>query len=101
MQQRLAGYRANVARYESEPDPANPTDPLKGEGKKVQSPWLYKFLMSPTPIRPWLKVRMPTFGFSPEETETLLRYFAAIDHKDVPYTFVDRSTLDPNLVKAG
>jgi hypothetical protein len=44
---------------------------------------------------------MPTFGLSGEETETLLRYFAAIDHKDVPYTFVDRSTLDPDLVKAG
>jgi hypothetical protein len=44
---------------------------------------------------------MPTFGFNDEETETLLRYFAAIDRKNVPYTFVDRSTLDPTLIKAG
>jgi mono/diheme cytochrome c family protein len=74
---------------------------LRGEGKKVQSPWLYKFLKAPTTIRPWLQVRMPTFGLSDHETETALSYFAALDHKDVPYTYVDRSMLDPTLVKAG
>ena len=31
---RLAEYRATAARYQSEPDPAAPSDPLKGEGKK-------------------------------------------------------------------
>jgi len=74
---------------------------LRGEGKKVQSPWLFRFLKAPSPIRPWLKVRMPTFGLSDGETEAALRYFAAVDHKQVPYTFFDRSTLDPTLVKAG
>ncbi len=74
---------------------------LRGEGKKVQSPWLYKFLKAPSTIRPWLQVRMPTFGLSDHETETVLRYFAALDQKDVPYTYVDRSMLDPTLVKAG
>jgi hypothetical protein len=29
---RLARYRATVARYESEPDPEAPSDPLRGEG---------------------------------------------------------------------
>jgi hypothetical protein len=33
-QKRLAGYRATIARYDSEPDPGNPNDLLKGEGKK-------------------------------------------------------------------
>jgi hypothetical protein len=32
-QQRIERYKATVARYESEPDPADPTNPLKGEGK--------------------------------------------------------------------
>jgi len=96
----IEGRGGNIRRlYENQLTMAPPN--LMGEGKKVQSPWLFKFLQHPTPIRPWLQVRMPTFGLSNEETETLLRYFAAIDHKDVPYTFVDRSTLDPNLVKAG
>ncbi len=30
----VAKYSATVARYESEPDPNDPTNPLKGEGKK-------------------------------------------------------------------
>jgi mono/diheme cytochrome c family protein len=90
----------NIRRlYEEQISMAPPN--LRGEGKKVQSPWLYRFLKAPSPIRPWLKVRMPTFGLSDAETETVLRYFAALDKKDVPYTYVDRSTLDPTLVKAG
>lgn len=31
---RLADYRATIARYESEPDPAAPNDPVRGEGKR-------------------------------------------------------------------
>jgi hypothetical protein len=31
---RLADYKSTVARYDSEPDPGHPGDPLKGEGKK-------------------------------------------------------------------
>lgn len=33
-EQRLARYKAAIARYESEPDPEAPDDPLRGEGKK-------------------------------------------------------------------
>jgi hypothetical protein len=32
--QQLAEHRATIARYESEPDPAAPNDPLRGEGKR-------------------------------------------------------------------
>jgi hypothetical protein len=34
LQGRIQSYRDTVARYESEPDPADPSDLLKGEGKK-------------------------------------------------------------------
>lgn len=34
VQKRIAQYRATVARYDNEPDPTDPTNPLKGEGKK-------------------------------------------------------------------
>jgi mono/diheme cytochrome c family protein len=85
--------------YEAQPTMAPPN--LRGEGQKVQSAWLFDFLKAPTPIRPWLKVRMPTFGLSDHETEAALRYFAALDQKAVPYTFVDHSTVDAKLVKAG
>ena len=90
----------NVRRlYEKSISMAPPN--LLGEGNKVQSPWLYRFMKQPSPIRPWLKIRMPTFGLSDDETEHVLQYFAAIDGHDVPYAFVDHSTLDPKLVKAG
>ena len=34
---RLADYRSTIARYENEPDPAAPSDPLRGEGKRQLS----------------------------------------------------------------
>ena len=34
MERQLAAHRATIARYESEPDPAAPNDPLRGEGKR-------------------------------------------------------------------
>jgi hypothetical protein len=34
IERQLAEHRATIARYESEPDPAAPNDPLRGEGKK-------------------------------------------------------------------
>ncbi|HYN45405.1 MAG TPA: DUF4337 domain-containing protein [Allosphingosinicella sp.] len=34
LERSLAESRANIARYESEPDPAAPNDPLRGEGKR-------------------------------------------------------------------
>lgn len=33
-EKRLSSYKATIARYDSEPDPAAPADPMKGEGKK-------------------------------------------------------------------
>lgn len=33
IQKRIAEYRATVARYDNEPDPKDPSNPLKGEGK--------------------------------------------------------------------
>ncbi len=34
IESRIARYKGTVARYDSEPDPKDPTNPLKGEGKK-------------------------------------------------------------------
>ena len=34
IERQLAEHRATIARYESEPDPAAPGDPLRGEGKR-------------------------------------------------------------------
>jgi mono/diheme cytochrome c family protein len=67
---------------------------LYGEGKKVQFPWLYKFINKPVNLRPWLEVRMPTFNFQPEEATSVVRYFATIDGQQYPYEFykeIDKS----------
>jgi len=45
---------------------------LNGEGEKVQSNWFFSFLKAPVPIRPWLELRMPTFGFSDEHANQLV-----------------------------
>lgn len=51
---------------------------LAAEGARVQSDWLFEYLHDPGEVRlrPWLGVRMPTFGFSDTEVNTLVSYFA-------------------------
>ena len=59
---------------------------LNTEGAKTQPEWLYNFLYDPsTPIRPWLDVHMPTFGFNDEELNTLTQYFSAVDAAAYPF----------------
>lgn len=75
---------------------------IRGEGAKVQSEWLFAFLHAPKTgeIRPWLKVRMPTFGFETDQINTLTAYFAAQDK--ARYPFDDRvESLDPRSRAAG
>jgi mono/diheme cytochrome c family protein len=74
---------------------------LIGEGQKVQENWLYNFLKGPTPIRPWLEVRMPTFPLDNQDATTLVRYFAAMDHVQVPFVHIDKAMLRPEYVDAG
>ncbi|HET7711432.1 MAG TPA: cytochrome c, partial [Thermoanaerobaculia bacterium] len=52
---------------------------LSPQGARTQSPWLFNFLKDPTTtkIRPWMKVRMPTFHFTDEETNRIVASFAA------------------------
>src|SRR5262249_41080437 len=57
----IEGAGGDIRRlYTEQPTLAPPI--LLGEGEKVQGDWLFNFVKGPTPIRPWLKVRMPTFG---------------------------------------
>ena len=59
---------------------------LIGEGKKVHSEWLFKFLHEPTTIRPWLSVRMPSYDFDNSELNTLVKYFAYYDDQEFPFS---------------
>jgi mono/diheme cytochrome c family protein len=68
---------------------------LVGEGKKVQPQWLFDFLHQPTTIRPWLKVRMPTYTFNADHLNSLLQYFNALDKEPFPFT----DNVDVNLTQ--
>jgi cytochrome c2 len=58
---------------------------LTPEGARVQHDWLYAFLRSPITIRPWLDVRMPTFGLDDQNLNGVIQYFGAVSDKLVPF----------------
>ncbi|MGE5245479.1 MAG: c-type cytochrome, partial [Betaproteobacteria bacterium] len=58
---------------------------LTPEGARVQPEWLYAFLRGPITIRPWLNVRMPTFGLDDANLNTILRYFGSISKSIGPF----------------
>jgi hypothetical protein len=67
---------------------------LLTEGARVDPEWLRKFLSNPAlsttdtnrdGVRPYLKVRMPTFFFSDNELRTLVRFFQALSQQPMPY----------------
>lgn len=87
------------AYYKEQPTFAPPL--LNGEGAKVQPNWLFGFIQDPIPLRPWLKVRMPTFGLSDSETNQLVEYFIAQDKVQIPFVYVNEGGLPKEYVAAG
>ena len=85
--------------YTESPTMAPPI--LNGEGAKVQQDGLDGFRQQPIPLRPWLKVRMPTFGLSSEETTTLVEYFAATSDMTQPFVHIDDQKMPQDMVHAG
>lgn len=62
---------------------------LTGEGEKVQPEWLMHFLDRPFALRPWLRMRMPTFFLSTDRIGKLVEYFsiaaASPENARIPY----------------
>jgi len=73
-----AGQDAAVAAAYAPPN-------LNTQGAKTQPAWLYRFLTEPSDIRPWLNVRMPTFGFDDAQLNALTAYFSALDAAPFPF----------------
>jgi mono/diheme cytochrome c family protein len=74
-------------------DPSLGPPLLTPEGARVQPNWLYAFLRSPITIRPWLDVRMPTFGLDDQHLNGVIRYFGAVSNTVGPFQ-------SPELVRA-
>jgi mono/diheme cytochrome c family protein len=62
---------------------------ISGEGAKTQPPWLFSFFKNVVRLRPWLSVRMPTFGFDDAQATSLVSMFSALDHAQYPYPYYD------------
>ncbi|RJP30952.1 MAG: hypothetical protein C4547_16135 [Phycisphaerales bacterium] len=71
---------SEVGRLRFDEDNAPPN--LRGEGAKIQHNWFFEFLNHVEPLRPWLKVRMPSFNLTPRETTTIVEYFAGLAQED-------------------
>ncbi len=60
---------------------------LVGEGQRVQSDWLYEFLKKPYTIRPAVRTKMPTFGFSDRDASTISQWFVRREEEKYPADF--------------
>jgi mono/diheme cytochrome c family protein len=66
-------------------DPSLGPPMLTPEGARVQADWLYAFIRGPITIRPWLSVRMPTFGLDDQNLNGVIRYFGSISNSIGPF----------------
>ncbi|MCH7871042.1 MAG: c-type cytochrome, partial [Planctomycetes bacterium] len=77
------GSRAVIAAGSGgEYDQVNGPPWLHGEGAKVQPAWLDDFLHNVETLRPWLRVRMPSFYLTNEQSTILVEYFAAASQRE-------------------
>jgi cytochrome c2/plastocyanin len=65
--------------YGGDFDAVNGPPWLRGEGAKVQPGWFFNFLLNVETLRPWkdLKVRMPSFYLTSEQSAAIVDYFSA------------------------
>jgi hypothetical protein len=91
----MPGQKTNLmgmAQYQDAQEQLPPK--LLTEGARVDPEWLRRFLSNPAltasdtnrnGVRPYLKVRMPTFSFSDNELRKLVRFFMALSQQPIPY----------------
>lgn len=72
---------------------------LGPEGSRVQENWLHTFLQGPTKIRPLVKMRMPSYGFSDVDISTATNYFLGLHKRQfvlTNYDYVVNTTMAPH-----
>jgi mono/diheme cytochrome c family protein len=79
----IEGDGGDMVKLVAEPSLGPPM--LTPEGARVQPDWLYAFLRGPIPIRPWVNVRMPTFGFDDPKLNGVVEYFGAVSNTVGPF----------------
>jgi mono/diheme cytochrome c family protein len=96
---RLNQRDAHLARFLERKNMAPPT--LDGVGARLQGQYMYQFVLEPKQVRPWLKIRMPSFGLSEAQTRTLVEGFAAAAGAANPYTYVAKEAVAPDHFQRG
>lgn len=73
---------------------------LAAQGARTQADWLFDFLHDPSQVtlRPWLTVRMPTFGFTDDQVNALVAYFTAREGREPFASPPERPVDDRSLV---
>lgn len=76
---------------------------LNSAGAKLQEPWFYGFVSNPssTPVRTWLKIRMPTYAFTPEEITRLDKYFLGLEGRSLAFTDYSSNPATTESIAAG
>ena len=88
-----------LVKYE---DPGLGPPPLpESQGAKVQEQWLHSFLKNPLTVRPWLKLRMPTFQFSDTEIGTIQKYFLGMSKIDFEIRDYAATPIEGKYLKPG
>ncbi|HUI28293.1 MAG TPA: c-type cytochrome, partial [Candidatus Kryptonia bacterium] len=96
---RINGQDAHILQFLERKNLAAPT--LDGVGARLQGQYMYQFVMEPKPVRPWLKMRMPSFGFSEAHARTLVEGFAATAAVTNPYTYVAKDNIPQDQFQRG
>ena len=74
---------------------------LNSQGSKTQPDWLFEFFKKPFIIRPSLKARMPTFHFTDDEWNSIIKYFQFLDGQELAYESPHHVDITTSSYKAG
>jgi mono/diheme cytochrome c family protein len=96
---RLNQRDGQLARFFERKNLIPPT--LDGVGARLQGQYMYQFILEPKQVRPWLKMRMPTFGFSEAQARTVVEGFAAAATVTNPYTYVAKDSIPVDHFQRG
>lgn len=87
-----------LAAYEDDENEGPPW--LVGQGHRVHTDWLYHFLGNVHPIRPWTKIRMPSFQLTNQEKNEIVAYFQAKSDQVTFESFPTRVKWEPGEKRA-
>lgn len=90
---------AHVAQFLERKSLTPPT--LDGVGGRLQGQYMYQFLLEPKAVRPWLTIRMPSFGFTEAQARTLVDGLAAAAGATNSSTYVAREEIAPEHFQRG